>query len=427
MKDEIEYLPPQDLRPYKRNARTHSKTQIRQIADSMEEFGFTSPILIDENSMILAGHGRARAAILLGMQTVPCIRKVSLNELQKRAYILADNKLALNARWDEDLLARELADLQALVGPEIGLGVIGFSEAELDQLIDGLEPEEPGNPTDDIIPKKVPRRCAPGDLWQLGPNRLICGDALDPKVVSHLMSDERARMVFSDPPYNVPIDGHVGNSGKIQHREFAMAAGEMTPPQFITFLSDAMRNLRDYSVDGSIHFLCMDWRHMAEMMAAGDAVYDSLKNLIVWVKDNGGMGTFYRSRHELIFAFKNGTAAHVNTFELGQHGRYRTNVWQYRGVNTRKAGRMEELALHPTVKPVQMIVDAIRDVSARGDIVLDLFGGSGSTLIAAAKTGRRAYVCELDPLYCDTIIARWEAFAGDRAEHVVCGWPRSAA
>ena len=229
-------------------------------------------------------------------------------------------------------------------------------------------------------------------------------------------------MVFTDPPDSVPIDGHVCNSGKTQHREFAMASGEMSVSEFTRFLQRAFGNLVDHSIDGSIHFICMDWRHMGELLEAGQAVYDDLKNLIVWAKDNGGMGTFYRSRHELIFAFKKGDAPHINTFELGQHGRYRTNVWQYRGVNTMRAGRMDELALHPTVKPVQMIADAIRDVSGRGDIVLDVFGGSGSTLIAAEKASRRAYLCELDEIYCDRIIARWEAFAKDEAEQILCGW-----
>jgi DNA modification methylase len=232
--------------------------------------------------------------------------------------------------------------------------------------------------------------------------------------------------VFTDPPYNVPIQGHVGGSGAIKHREFAMASGEMTRPEFITFLSTSFRRLIEASVDGSIHFVCMDWRHMAEMLAAAEGTYAELKNLIVWAKDNGGMGTFYRSRHELIFAFKNGTAPHINSFELGQHGRYRTNVWSYKGVNTLRAGRMDELALHPTVKPVQLIADAIKDVSGRGDIVLDLFGGSGSTLIAAHKTGRRAYLCELDPVYCNRIIRRWEVYAKDDAEQIACGLSESA-
>ena len=425
MQAKIEYHSPHDLQPYKRNARTHSKAQIKQIADSIEEFGFTNPILINAKNMILAGHGRVRAALLLGVETVPCLQIANLTEAQTRAYILADNKLALNAGWDEDLLASELADLLAMEDLNFDIGVIGFSSAEIDSMVEGLVPEEPGDPEDDVIPTKIPQRVKAGDVWQMGNHRLICGNALEGEVVRLLMEGAKARMVFTDPPYNVPIEGHVGNSGKTKHREFAMAAGEMTEEEFVTFLTSAMRNLRDYSHDGAIHFICMDWRHMSEMLAAGAEIYHSLKNLIVWVKDNGGMGTFYRSRHELIFAFKHGTTPHVNTFELGQHGRYRTNVWQYRGVNTRKTGRMDELTLHPTVKPVQMIMDAIRDVSGRGDIVLDLFGGSGSTLIAASKAGRRAYLAELDPGYCDTIVARWEAYTGDQAEQVICGWPRS--
>jgi DNA modification methylase len=235
------------------------------------------------------------------------------------------------------------------------------------------------------------------------------------------MDGERAQMVFTDPPYNVPIDGHVGGLGAVKHREFAMASGEMSKSEFIFFLHAAFTNLCRHSIDGSIHFICMDWRHMAEILTAGEAVYHELKNLIVWAKDNGGMGSFYRSRHELIFAFKNGTLPHHNSFELGQHGRYRTNVWQYRGVNSFSRGRADELALHPTVKPVQMIADAIKDVSSRNGIVLDLFGGSGSTLIAAQKTGRRAFLCELDPVYCDRIICRWEIYARDDAQQLVCG------
>jgi DNA modification methylase len=235
------------------------------------------------------------------------------------------------------------------------------------------------------------------------------------------MAGERAQMVFTDPPYNVPIDGHVGGLGKTRHREFLMGAGEMTSREFIDFLTTTFGHLAKSSADGSIHFVSMDWRHMAEVLKAGELVYSELKNLMVWVKDNGGMGTFYRSRHELIFAFKSGTAPHLNSFELGQHGRYRTNVWEYRGVNSFKANRMEELALHPTVKPVAMIADAIKDVSERGGIVLDCFGGSGSTLIAAHKTGRRARLMELDPVYVDRIIRRWQAFAKDEAVHAESG------
>jgi len=267
----------------------------------------------------------------------------------------------------------------------------------------------------------VPARCRPGDLWRLGPHRLICGNALDRQIVDILMAGAQSDMVFTDPPYNVPIDGHVSGLGALRHRDFAMASGELTREQFVAFLKAAFLNLTAHSADGAIHFVCMDWRHMGEVLEAGSMAYAELKNLVVWVKDNGGMGTFYRSRHELIFVFKHGAAPHINSFELGQHGRYRTNVWEYKGVNTRKVGRMDELALHPTVKPVAMIADAIKDVSPRNGVVLDLFGGSGSTLIAAHKTGRRARLCEIDPVYCDRIIARWEAFAQDDAEHLACG------
>jgi len=419
----IEQVPVTTLVPWARNARIHSRKQLRQIADSIRAFGFTSPVLIDRSNRILAGHGRVEAAKLLGWATVPCLRFDHLSEAQMRAYVIADNKLALNAGWDEELLALELKEL-SLLSEEINLDVTGFSIAEVDGLIEGLAPQEAGDPADDRLPdpEAVPARCRVGDVWALGPHRLVCGDALDPAVVATLMEGEPAQMVFCDPPYNVPIDGHVGGSGTIRHREFAMASGEMSSAEFVSFLRRAFENLVAHSVDGAIHFICMDWRHMAEVHAAGSGVYGELKNLIVWVKDNGGMGTFYRSRHELIFAFKVGTAAHINSFELGQHGRYRTNVWTYRGVNTLKAGRMEELALHPTVKPVAMIADAIKDVSARGGIVLDLFGGSGSTLIAAHKTGRWARLCEIDPVYCDRIIRRWEDFAKDEAEQLACGW-----
>lgn len=420
----IETIAANQLEPWARNARTHSKKQVREIAESIRTFGFTNPVLVDADNTILAGHGRVEAARLLGMKTVPCLRLEHMTPEQKRAYVLADNKLALNAGWDDDILAGEL---QALMSSDLDfdIGVTGFSIPEIDGLMDQVEPEDPGDPADDRLPDdaNVPSRCRVGDLWQLGPHRLTCGDSLDPVVVAQLMDGERARMVFTDPPYNVPIAGHVGGLGRVQHREFAMASGEMSRAEFTEFLRKSFGNLADVSVDGAIHYVCMDWRHLQEVLDAGREIYAEMKNLIVWSKDNGGMGTFYRSRHELIFAFKIGTAPHLNNFELGQHGRYRTNVWEYRGANTLRAGRMDELSMHPTVKPVQMIADAIRDVSGRGDIILDLFGGSGSTLIAAEKTGRRARLCELDPVYCDRILQRWETYAKDDAEQLICGIP----
>jgi len=285
----------------------------------------------------MAGHGRVEAARELGMPTAPCLRVEHLSAAEKRAYVLADNKLALNAGWDEELLALELKELMA-ADIEFDVSVTGFSIAEVDQLVEGLAPEEAGDPADDRLPdpNDAHSRCRLGDIWRLGPHRLACGDSLDAGFVAALMDGEKAEMVFTDPPYNVAIEGNVSGLGKIRHREFAMASGEMTRDQFTVFLSSAFANLAAHSSDGSIHFVCMDWRHMGEMLEAGAANYSELKNLIVWAKDNGGMGAFYRSRHELIFAFKNGSLPHVNSFELGQHGRYRTNVWEYRGVNTLK-------------------------------------------------------------------------------------------
>ena len=366
--------------------------------------------------MILAGHGRLEAARLLGMETVPCVRLEHMNEAQKKAYVLADNKLALNAGWDEELLALELQELGVL-GEDFDLSVTGFSIAEIDGLIEGLAVEEPASPKDEKLPPMGDGKpvCQTGDVWILGRHRLVCGDSLDSEVVDRLMTGELAQMVFTDPPYNVPIAGHVSGLGKARHGEFAMASGEMTKAQFTAFLRKAFQNLAEHSVDGSIAFICMDWRHMGEVLDAAEGIYAELKNLIVWAKDNGGMGTFYRSRHELIFAYKKGTAAHINSFELGQHGRYRTNVWAYKGMNSFGGSRNDEIQLHPTVKPVALIADALRDVSSRNGIVLDLFGGSGSTLIAAEKTGRRGYLCEIDPRYCDRIIRRWQTYAKDDA------------
>jgi len=334
----IERIALSKLLPWTNNARTHSKKQIKQIAESIELFGWTNPVLIDEQNNILAGHGRVMAAKKLALDTIPCLRLDHMSEAQKRAYVLADNKLALNAGWDDELLALELGELIA-EDLDFDLGVIGFSVPEIDAIIATASPEESGDPADDILPdENITPRVKLGDIWELGNHRLICGNSLDPSVISELMDMSLARMIFADPPYNVPINGHVGGSGKTQHREFAMASGEMSQSEFTEFLTKSFQNMARHSQDGSIHFICMDWRHMPEILKAGHTVYSELKNLITWVKDNGGMGTFYRSRHELIFAFKQGTAPHLNNFELGQHGRYRTNVWEYRGVNTLKAG-----------------------------------------------------------------------------------------
>lgn len=410
------------LRPYARNARTHSRRQIKKIAASIERFGFVNPVLIDENNQIIAGHGRVAAAKLLGWPEVPTLRIEHLDAAEKRAYILADNRLAEDAGWDQEMLAIEL---QGLIELDFSIELTGFDIAEVDHILDAeAEAQAPDRNIDDDVPPGPASGAAitrPGDLWQLGQHRLLCGDATAASSYTRLLGGAKAALIFTDPPYNVPIGGHVSGLGKARHREFAMASGEMTPDEFRRFLESVFRHMAAHSADGSIHFICMDWRHMAETLAAGESVYTELKNLCVWVKSNGGMGTFYRSRHELVLAFKNGTAVHINNFELGQTGRYRTNVWEYAGVNSFGQDRNLALAMHPTVKPVALVADALKDCSKRRQIVLDPFAGSGTTVIAAEKTGRRAYVLELDPLYCDTIIRRWQAFTGKPALHADTG------
>ena len=410
------------LQPYAGNARTHSRRQIKKIAASIERFGFVNPVLIDENNLIIAGHGRVAAAKLLGWAEVPTLRVEHLNQTEKRAYILADNRLAEEAGWDQEMLAIEL---QGLIELDFSIELAGFDTAEADFILDAhAEANAPDRNIDDEVPPIPDPGDAvtrPGDLWQLGPHRLLCADATIAGSYDKLLVDDRAALIFTDPPYNVAIDGHVSGLGKVRHREFAMASGEMTSDQFRAFLETVFVHMAAHSADGSIHFICMDWQHMGETLAAGEAVYSELKNLCVWAKSNGGMGTFYRSRHELVFAFKNGTAPHINTFELGQTGRYRTNVWKYAGVNSFGRDRDDSLAMHPTVKPVALVADAIKDCSRRRQIVLDPFAGSGTTLIAAEKTGRRARVLELDPLYCDTIIRRWQTVTGKRAQHADTG------
>ncbi len=417
----IERFPTSVLSFNRRNARTHSKKQVRQIAASIREFGFVNPVLIDEANLVIAGHCRLAAARLLNLETVPAIRLSHLSETQKRALAIADNKLAENAEWDQELLARELECLSE-IEVDFDVEITGFEAAEIDLLIEGLEHAE-SDPKADAIPESPGTEdvtVAPGDLWLLGRHRLLCGDARDPGAFRRLMAGESAQMVFTDPPYNVSI-GHVCGLGRIKHREFAMASGEMTEGQFVEFLRQTLANLAMHSADGSIQYLCMDWRHLYELLTAGRAVYSELKNLCVWNKSNAGMGSFYRGKHEMILAFKNGKGPHINNFGLGERGRYRSNVWDYAGVNTLKSDRQAELQMHPTVKPVALVADAILDCSRRGGIVLDAFAGSGTTVIAAERTGRRAYALEIDPVYVETAIRRWEDYTGDHAVHAETG------
>jgi len=421
---EVIYRTIDEIKPDPANARRHSGKQIRKLADSIETFGFNVPVLVDAELNAVAGHARLAACRLLGLAEVPTLCLDHLSPAQLRAFMLADNRLTELAQWDDRLLAQQLKDL-SLLGLDFSLEVTGFEMAEIDLRIESLEhlPSPDDDPADALPGPANPPLSKIGDLWMLANHRVLCGSALDAAAFTALMGDERAAMVFTDPPYNVPIDGHASGLGAIHHRPFPMASGEMDRTEFTAFLGQAIRNLAAFSIDGSLHYLCMDWRHIEELLAAGRDVYGALKNLVVWVKDNAGMGAFYRSQHELVFVFKRGSQGHRNNVQLGQFGRNRSNIWRYPGAGS-FARRDEEgnlLALHPTVKPVAMVADAILDCSARGDIVLDAFLGSGTTLIAAERTGRRCYGMELDPVYADTIVRRWQKLSGGSALHGISG------
>ena len=411
---EVVQTPIEALRPAAANARVHSKKQLKQIARSIQRYGFNAPVLVGENGEIIAGHGRVEAARLLGLDTVPTICLAHLNEIERRAYLIADNKIALNAGWDTDVLACEM---QALINHGIEIEDTGFTIAEADILLEEATEAAPVSTKKAAAEDRIPELCPVavtrmGDVWQLGRHRLVCGDARNPEVYAALLNDEEVDLVFTDPPYNVKIDRNVSGKGAVTHREFAFASGEMDGDEFVQFLTQSLGAAVSRCRDGAIAFVCMDWRHMGELIEASRHVFTEMKNLCVWNKPVGGLGSCYRSKHELVFMFKVGTAEHVNTFGLGGDGRYRTNVWDYAGNSSINATRMEELAMHPTVKPVAMIKDAILDCSHRGHIVLDCLAGSGSTLVAAHKVGRVARLIEYDPLFCDVIIRRFEKLTG---------------
>ena len=420
----IVYRRIEELKPDPANTRHHSKKQIRQIANSIETFGFNVPILIDRDGKVIAGHGRLLAARELGMTEVPTLCLDHLTRAQVSAFMIADNRLSELGAWDDRMLAQQLKDL-SLIGLDFSIEVTGFEMGEIDLRIASLEDLPEHDDPADLVPDVAagPPRSKTGDLWVLGRHRALCGNALDPAGFAALMGEDRAAMVITDPPYNVPIDGHASGLGAIHHRPFPMASGEMDKTEFTAFLGQALRNLAAFSVDGSLHYICMDWRHLEELLTAGRDAHHELKNVVVWVKDNAGMGSLYRSQHEFVLVFKHGRDRHRNNVQLGQFDRNRSNVWRYPGANSfaRCGEEGNLLALHPTVKPVAMVADAILDCSARGEIVLDAFLGSGTTLIAAERTGRRCFGLELDPAYVDTIVRRWQALTGGSARHAVSG------
>ena len=419
----VEYLPIDSIKPYKTNPKIHSNKQVEQIMNSMNKFAFIVPITTDEKNVIIAGHGRFLAAQKLEMKKVPVIKLSHLTEAQKKAYRIADNKLTEIGEWNKDLLKLEFVELEKL-NLDFSLDITGFDMGEIDVMLDSsitekeIEADEKSNAVPFIKEEEVVSKV--GDIWQLGKHRIICGNSLEKKVYEKLFEGKKARMIFTDPPFNVKIDGHVCGNGKFKHKEFAMASGEMTSEEFTNFLKSIYLLLKEFSIEGSLHFSCIDWRHVREQSIAGFEVYDEFKNICTWVKSTGGMGSLYRSQHEFIFVYKNGRTPHINNVELGVHGRYRTNVWNYPGVNS-FGKNQENLKYHPTVKNVEMVKDAILDVTKRNDIVLDAFLGSGTTLIAAEQSGRICYGIELDPLYIDTTIRRWQEITGKPAVHVQTG------
>ncbi len=404
---QFETVPPASLRPYARNARHHSRKQVKAIAASVREFGFTNPILVDEGGEIIAGHGRLEAAQHLGLTTVPIIRISGLSGVQKKALRLADNKLALDSVWNLKLLSAELADLATT---DFDLTLTGFETIEVDKLttpslclreLDDPLPEPPAVPVS-----------RDGDVWALRDHILAVGDARDAAVHRKMLGSKLADMVITDPPYNVPIDGHVSGKGRIRHDEFRMASGEMSPSEFRSFLTTTLSLARDVSRDGSLHYVFVDWRMIGLLTAIGEELFSMLMNIAVWAKPNGGMGSFYRSQHEMVAIFKYGTAPHVNNIQLGRMGRHRSNIWQYPGASGFSKTRKQDLSDHPTVKPVALVADAIRDATKPGDLVLDPFGGSGTTLIAAEVTKRRAALIEIEPKYADVTLRRFQEQTG---------------
>lgn len=416
----IEYAAIDALHPYANNPRRATKKQLVKLSAAIAQFGFVVPILADEHGEIIAGETRWLCAKELGLKDVPVIRLGHLTDAQIKAFRIADNRLGELSEWDKTRLASEYVTIIEM--GEVEIDLTGFETAEIDLLIesmDGGEGQVEAADPDDEQPDPAPAISMPGDMWTMGEHRLLCGSSRDPQGWARLMDGKTAAMVFTDPPYNVSINGHVSGSGK--HKEFAEASGEMTKSEFIDFLAETIGNASIYLRDGGIADICMDHAHLPELYAAVERCGLKLLNLCVWNKTNGGMGSLYRSKHELVLVIKKGKAPHTNNVQLGKHGRYRTNVWDYAGVNSFGKNRKADLADHPTVKPTALVADAIRDVTDAGDIVIDAFMGSGTTLLAAERTKRIAYGMEIDGTYVDVAIRRWEQRTGQQAILVETG------
>jgi DNA modification methylase len=373
--------------------------------------------LADRNDTVVAGHARLLVAERLGMAQVPVIRLDHLTPAQIKAFRLFDNRITEEAEWDYSALVIEFQELLEI---DYDLDLTGFEAPEIDFVIEGELVPVSARPADFVPKVETEPVTRIDDLWILDEHRVLCGDACDPSAYTLLLRGDLAQQIVTDPPYNLRVDDIVG-SGAIKHREFVAASGEMTEYEFERFLDAFVQNLVRFSENGSVHHLFIDWRHVGVLELVCKRHFTVQLNLCVWVKHNGGMGSLYRSQQELVLVFKNGDAPHINNVQLGKYGRNRTNVWRYDGVNSLDPKRRADLTLHPTVKPVAMIEDAIRDCSKRGGLILDPFLGSGTTVIACEETGRVCAGMELDPLYIDVIVRRWQAFTGGDARHAETG------
>jgi DNA modification methylase len=412
----IEQIDPKLINLNPRNAKKHSDKQIALLTENFFKFGMLQPIVVDETNTALIGNARLMASLRSGVASIPVIRLMGLTAGQKRALALADNKLSELGEWDMDVLAEELKALSEMSAElNFELDITGFATVEVDRLISGSKPKKKDDPADKVpsLGNGLAAVSKTGDLWKCGSHLVLCGNALQAASYRRLLGDDQADIVFTDHPYNVSIRGHV--STRPAAREFLMGSGEMSSDEFVAFLRNSTALIADNMRPGGVAYLCMDWAHLYELFQATHRVLGEPKNLIVWVKSNAGMGSFYRSQHEHIAVFVTGGASPTNNFGLGARGRYRTNVWNYPGVNSLGSERDATLAMHPTVKPVALVEDALRDCSHRNEIVLDPFAGSGTTMIAAQKSGRHARLIEIDPFYCDVIVRRFQEFTGESA------------
>jgi DNA modification methylase len=418
----IDYRDTTSLKLDPQNTRHHTADQIAKLAATMTEFGMVVPILRDRDDNVVAGHGRVMAARKAGIAKIPTILIDHLSPAQLRAFAIADNKLHDLSDWDEVMLAEELKTLSAM-DLDFSLEATGFEVAEIDTLI--LGPQGPmGEGDDEVLPPIGPAVSRPGDLWQLGPHRILCGNALEAASYERLLEGKPADMAFSDAPYGVPIAGHASTRrGAKQHREFLMGGGGMSAAELRVFFAKSFQQLRASTKPGAVIYASIDWRHAAAMQAAAEEAGLELINIAVWVKSNPGMGSFYRSAHEFVLVLRHPGAGHRNNVELGRHGRSRSNVWRYDSANDfgRGGGEGDLLAKHPTPKPVPLVAGAILDATARGEVVLDNFLGSGSTIIAAERTGRIGYGIELDPGYVDVAVRRWQQLTGKDAIEAASG------